>query len=359
MPNDGEDDSFELNEAIASVPEGAIIRLPAGVIDIAEPIIVQRSNIKIVGSGRKRTLLEGHGMTSGRAMIEIRGKARKLPIMLAPGNHRNATILKLASNEVELTPPFQSGDLILLRRPNDSAFLTNIGSQCWNREYPYIRQEIFKIYKVEGHDLFLDRPLFFEYPPEVTEVWKISPIRNVHLEGFTLSYRVLGGAPSPSPALYENSYPEEMVDLLLAEYASDIVLDSLNFLNAGRHPVNLDKVYGIRGERLYMDGAWNKGKGGAGYFRMARTYSSAFYDIHVVNLRHIGIQWSSAYNIITGLSSGVDVNFHGGFPHHNAVWNARFQIPPSHPWPQVVSIDGSACFAPPNGPGNFVNGKEY
>ena len=70
------------------------------------------------------------------------------------------------------------------------------------------------------------------------------------------------------------------------------------------------------------------------------------------NIRHIALQWSSAFNTLRDIDTEVDVNFHGGFSHHNTVQSVRFAIPPEHHWGPVFIMPHNAHWAPPDGPGN-------
>jgi glycosyltransferase Alg8 len=106
-----------------------------------------------------------------------------------------------------------------------------------------------------------------------------------------------------------------------------------------------------------LDGAWNKGDGGSGYLRIARSYHGTVEGCEVRGIRHIALQWSSAYNHIRDIDSQVDVNFHGGYTHHNDVDDVRFAIPAAHPWPAIYTTPGDAHWAPPDGPGNRVSGR--
>lgn len=92
--------------------------------------------------------------------------------------------------------------------------------------------------------------------------------------------------------------------------------------------------------------------GGSGYLRIARSYRGLVSGCDVRNIRHIALQWSSAFNRLENISTGVDVNFHGGYSHHNVASNIRTQVPPQHHWGQVFRTPGNAGWAPPDGPGN-------
>ena len=108
--------------------------------------------------------------------------------------------------------------------------------------------------------------------------------------------------------------------------------------------------------RLHIDGAWNKGAGGHGYVRFARTYASRLTDSRIDNIRHLTFQWSAADNVVENCFIGADVNFHGGFSHHNRVSASQIKPPPGHPWGQLTTMpEGGGAWAPMDGPGNTVD----
>lgn len=158
----------------------------------------------------------------------------------------------------------------------------------------------------------------------------------------------------PPPQIYDNLLPAKKIDLIKIQDACYININNLILLYAPRHPLNLDTVYKANINNLFVDGAWNKGKGGMGYVRIARTFFSNFSNIIAKNIRHFTIQWSSAYNHFSKLKLYVDLNLHGGYPHHNTITNVEFHLPDYHPWPPVYLTPNNACYAPPNGPNNVI-----
>ena len=333
-----------LNRIIQGAPDFSVISLPRGELQVKHPIVIKRSNIAIAG---EETTLVGSGMNPGDAVILIQGESRKLKSPLAGDLDQGSSALWF-----ENRCPLKPRDVIIVRRPNDEAFFDSIGSVCWRRKYPYIRQEMMQVTEVDGDTALLNRDLFFSYPGEKAEIFLVSGPHNVVIRDLTVKYQVKN-ATSP-PAEYENLFPKDAVDLVRVELAHHIGLENLNLINAGRHPLNLEKAFRVTGKNIHISGAWNKGKGGNGYLRLARAFECHLEGVRVKNIRHITFQWSSAYNTFGNLHSGVDVNFHGGYPHHNRVINAEFKIPPYHRWKPVVYVGNNARFAPPNGPANLV-----
>jgi len=132
------------------------------------------------------------------------------------------------------------------------------------------------------------------------------------------------------------------------------LVERVSVRNAGRHPLSIEQSHGFAVRDCVLDGAWNKGDGGSGYLRIARSYRGTVEGCQVRNIRHIALQWSAAFNTLRNIDSEVDVNFHGGFSHHNTVSDVRFAIPKEHPWGPVFKTPKDARWAPPDGPGNVV-----
>ena len=332
----------KINEILKKAPNGSLIRLPKGTFEIYKPIVIARENIVLDGNGAH---IVAH--TPMEALILIKGKRKKLK-----GLKEDA---KRGNTYVHLKEVLHEGDVLLIRRPNDSDFLKAIGSERWNKRYPYIRQEIFEVKGKVGDKVLLDRELFFDFPKEQTEVFVIEKAKRITVRNLTLEYRPKGDE-HPPPHIYENLLPGDKTDLIAVKDAAFIKLENVKLKDAAKHPLNLDSVYEVVGNHIDIDGAWNKGKSGNGYLRLARAFMCQLENIKVKNIRHITIQWSSAYNLLQHVYSQVDLNFHGGYPHHNRVVDITFNIPEEHPWKGVVYIPNNASFAPPNGPGNEVLG---
>lgn len=336
------EDLSRINQIIQNAPKSSVIKLPKGTFEIESPIIIAREDIVLDGNGAR--IVARKPM---KALIVIEGKRKKLKKLKKTAKKGDTHIL--------LNEHLHEGDIILLRRPNDQEFLKKIGSKRWNKGYPYLRQEIFEVKGTVRDRVLLDRELFFDFSKEETEVYLIEGARNITVRNIHLEYKPLGDK-NPPPHIYENLLPEHKTDLILINNAAFVKLERISLRNAGRHPLNLDTVYAVEGQNIEIDGAWNKGKGGNGYLRLARAFLCRFENLKVKNIRHITIQWSSAYNLLQHIYSQVDINFHGGYPHHNRVVDITFNVPEEHSWKEAVYIPNNAAFAPPNGPENKVTG---
>lgn len=349
LPDDGRDDGAALQDLIDSLAPGRyIIRLPAGTLDFYSPITIAKDDLIIQGSAT--TNIVSHLFTKDRSVFTIRGRLAK---------HKRRLEQGLGPLETTFAAPrggeYEAGDLLLLKAANDKEFLEVLGSKKWDREFPYLRYAIVRVKGVSRGQITLDAPSGVVFPRAKTTLQKIFPVKNVILQNFGIEQLVAEGSRSADVRfVYENAFPERMVNGVSLRWALDCGLTKLTIKNAGKHPVLLDNVYGIQLGGLLVDGAWNKGKGGNGYIRFARSFHCVFQKSTVRGIRHIALQWSSAYNRISDLRTEVDINFHGGYSHDNRVQGILFALPTRHPWPKVYRTPNDAVWAPPDGANNVV-----
>ena len=191
-------------------------------------------------------------------------------------------------------------------------------------------------------------------PASASVLRRIRPVRALKLTDLHLEYRVPGASVAYAEGRYENLYPDYAVDGIRLKWVTDCTLRRISVDMAGRHPLNLDGVGSCVFDSLVLKGSWNKGKGGNGYLRIARSHHNVFQQITVEALRHLTLQWGSSFNRMKGVRGSVDINFHGGFSHHNEIDDVRLIMPADHPWPSVYRTPSNASWAPPDGPDNRV-----
>jgi glycosyltransferase Alg8 len=349
-PDDGQDDAAALQSLIDRQPPGPLtIRLPAGTLDFHRPLVIRRDGLVLLGAGRERTRIVSHIRAPETAVIRIEGEPGTKLGKLQEALGADATTLRLGP-ETALEP----GSLLWLREPNDDAFLRALGSQQWNREFPHLRQALLKVARSDAGLVRLEQPGGVRFDAERTEVRAVRPVRAVRLADFGIEQRAGDREIASVRHRYENALPDFAVDAISLMWTQDAVIERVAVRNAGRHPVSFEQSHGFVLRDCVLDGAWNKGDGGSGYLRIARSYRGTVEGCQVRDLRHIALQWSSAFNELRDIDSTVDVNFHGGFSHHNTVRDVRFAIPREHPWGPVFTTPKDARWAPPDGPGNVV-----
>ncbi len=350
--DDGKDDAVALQAWIDSRPAGPVtVRLPAGQIDLHQPIVIRRDGVSLVGAGRERTRIVSHLRVPAEAVIRVEGEKPVRAGALQQSLGAKDSTLKAATGA--LAP----GSLLWLRQGNDEAFLRAIGSQTWNREFPFVRQALVRVDGVEGDVVRMAHATGVDFDAGRTEVYQVRPVRGVRLADFSIEQRAGDRSIMSVKHKYENLVPDVALDAISLMWTQDAVVERVGVYAAGRHPISIEQSHGFAVRDCLLDGAWNKGDGGSGYLRIARSYHGTVEGCEVRGIRHITLQWSSAFNRIRNVDSQVDVNFHGGYTHHNEVDDVRFAIPAAHPWPSIYTTPRDAHWAPPDGPGNLVSGR--
>lgn len=333
----------ELQRLIDTAPAGAVIQLAGGDFRLAAPLTVDRDDITIAGAGTAATRLIADFPGQGLAILAIRGQRHP---------RRCATLAaaaKAANRQIEVAG-IEGEGAVMITAANDAGFLDAIGARRWRRTTPELRRTLAWGRPAGDGALALSAPLGLDVP-QGSRVCPMRLRRGVTVRDLTITYALPG---APDPGLYANARPEAGVDGIQIIGAANPRIERISVIGAGRHPLHLDTVLEPQVIAVNLEGAWNKGGGGNGYLRLARTVRGRFSDIRVRGLRHVTFQWSSHHNAMVGLDSDSDVNFHGGFAHHNHVETTRLRPRPGHPWPAVVRTPPDAAWAPPDGPANTV-----
>lgn len=351
FPNDGKDDSMAFQKAITlgSSGRGVHIRVPPGQYDFYEPLVVSHDKVFIQGSGRDKTQLVSHLRTQHQALISYRGKGRETPFKLAELAKQGTKELTLINQD-----GLGRGHLLWIGQPNDKEFMQQLGSEAWFEEYPWVRQRISPIKAVTNRSVLIAEKLSVDYPTSA-ELYHFSALRGGGLSRLSLIQEHPVPGRSPQPDSYENTSPAIQLDLLMVSAVQDFQLTDVELINAGRHALHLDSVYGCSIKNIRARGAWNKGKGGTGYVRFSRAFGCRMTNSQVDQMRHLAIQWSSANNRFKSLRLGVDINFHGGFSRDNQLQGIVSDLPDYHPWDPVERTPADAGWAPPDGPGNNLS----
>ena len=344
-PDDSQDDALALQDIIDRLPTGkkTIIRLPRGKIDLYKPIRL-KSYVSLLGSGPSQTHIVSHLKQPIEAVISLHGDLGvRLGTLIKDTRPRDRYFYLSQPKDIRL------GDVLLLEMPNDANFLKALNSEHWNKKYPYLRKKLVEVERVYGNKVVTRNPLGLSLKSSSTRVFKVNPVSQVQLKGFTIEQHIPGASPSLVQFEYENSYPDYAVDTISGKWAIHCLIEDVHIFYSGRHPLAFDNVYGCRAQDLVINGAWNKGKQGHGYVKLSRTFHSRFIDSEVDNIRHIVLQWSSAFNVLKNIKTGVDVNLHGGYSHDNLIRDIVFTIPADHPWDGIVRTPLDAHWAPPDG----------
>lgn len=323
------------------------MRLAPGEFHLAEPLVIRRDDVTLAGAGPERTRLVASFAGRGAAVVEVVGA-------VTPGRClrlRGAVGADGTRLDLDGMAPLP-GASVMLTAANDEAFLDGLGAVAWRQAQPELRRTLGTVTAAAGSVAELADPVGFALPAGA----RLCPLelrRGVTLRGFSVVYDI-GGAPDPAD--YTNARPDHAVDGIRVRGAVVPHLADLAVFHAGRHPLALDTVLAPMIERIVLRGAWNKGPGGNGYLRLARTVRGRLTDIEATGLRHVVVQWSTHHTVITGLTTDADINLHGGFSHHNRITVHPLAPRPGHPWDTTVTrTPATAAWAPPDGPDNIVS----
>jgi glycosyltransferase Alg8 len=346
-PGDGQDDAAALQTIIDRASGPVRITLPAGQLDFFKPVTIREGGITLAGAGADLTRIVSHLRGTDTAVISVEGKLGSELGVLADAVAPEATSLRL-DRPVQL----RAGELVLVKQPNDEAFFDAIGSQHWRRTYPFLRQALLKVQSAQGNLVKVEAPAGLAWAAGQAKAYRVAAVEDVHLTGFTIEQLAGDRTIAAVAHRYQNLLPEYAVDGISLNWTQGVTMDKVAVLAAGRHPVSIENSYGFALRDCRLDGAWNKGDEGSGYLRIARSYRGTVSGCEVRNIRHIALQWSSAFNRLDDVTTEVDVNFHGGYSHHNVASAMRSSVPPEHKWGQVFRTPSDARWAPPDGPGN-------
>ncbi len=301
--------------------------------------------------------------------------------------------MKLASGKAS---SFSVGDLIYIGTANDKAFLDEGKVPEERRSASHIttghmRTQIFKILSVDTQSdvIGLDRPLEFNIPLQNETGYKsrampVTAIENFGLQDFYLtmdktstaceSYNAEAYSASNNPNgvlyRYENVCPEDAIHGIILKWAYNGWVDNVNIEMVGSHPIVTEFAKDITISNNAINGSWNKGAGGNGYFRGSKLYDSWINNNDIQNIRHLAIQRSATGNIVENNTLNADLNLHGGWERHNLIRNNDIQVPYEHrnwangapeegaTWQPIWigSGDHASKWAGPTGPNNvFLN----
>lgn len=346
VTDDGKDDAKALNALIASVKDNTIILLPSGVLDIDEPLFIKRSHITLQGDN---TVLLSH----------LKGKiGAVLSVIGSRGEYVGKTLESMDGKvafKVKTKEPLKQSELLLIEQANDKEYVQGIlGAKKWYREFPKLRSEIVEVGSFKNNLL---TTLFYSHSliDAGASIYRIDKVSDVTIKGIKVDsiYK-----SEPYNYIYKNSEPELMITGINVKYASHVNLENIEIINSGSSPLIYERSYACSGKNIKIDGSINKGKKGNGYLRINKSFHTYLENISVKHIRHIAFQWASAYNVIDGLYSEVDVNFHGGGSHDNEVVNAVFNVDnKKHKWGKVYVTPDTATWAPPDFKTNRVKEK--
>jgi hypothetical protein len=137
------------------------------------------------------------------------------------------------------------------------------------------------------------------------------------------------------------------------DHARNAWIRNCQILNAGTDPILVLESEHISITQTRVEGAYNKGGRGNGYFNIEQNSRYVLLAEDTVRaIRHLAIQSGAKYNVLISNYLEVDVNFHNGDGGHNLVEQNIVRIPEWHSW-HCFSRGVPKHHRPP-GPGNLL-----
>ncbi|NJK46576.1 MAG: hypothetical protein HC933_22085, partial [Pleurocapsa sp. SU_196_0] len=221
-------------------------------------------------------------------------------------------------------------------------------------ENSHMRMQVFKVTAISGNTITIDKPLEFDVPANNTSdsssaidgktyYSKVVPLTLVQNVGFENLYitQVMTGMPALDGSSYnltpeqaKNNYgnlaPEYAQNGIVFKWAANSWVKNVRMFMTGSHPIVTEIAKNLRFEGNTLDGAWNKGKGGNGYFRGSRVWDSLYINNTTRNLRHFTFQWSASGNVARLNNFDSDLNLHGGWERYNLLEYNTVAVPFGH-----------------------------
>jgi Ca2+-binding RTX toxin-like protein len=308
----------EIQSIIDTAPPGALIQLAAGQYTIDQTLLLQRSDIALLGSGEGETVLKASSSLKSDSVIQI---GHELYRPEYTGNFELDKSASVGSSTLRLDDAdgLQAGDTLWLERENTDDFFDEIGDTQWQKDKP-LRTSLVTVVDVDGDTVTFEPPLSFDFDPDETTVRRIETVENVALGGFTIEGAYGEADPSKFSNTKSSASGQAAVSVAGTENATLFNIDIEDTASMGF--VFAKSLY-VDASHLTVDGAHNKGGGGEGYAVWIRdVYNSEFTDLSVYDTRHAVVfasYTSATGNYVHVADTNRDINFHGGRDHGNKV----------------------------------------
>ncbi len=152
----------------------------------------------------------------------------------------------------------------------------------------------------------------------------------VGIESLHLTQEIPGLDPADAKYNYGNMDPAGEMHGIVFKWAANSWVRGIRTKMTGSHPIVTEEAKNLQIVDNHLDGAWNKGKGGNGYFRGSRVWDSLYAGNVSRNLRHFTFQWSASGNVVIGNDFDSDLNLHGGWERNNLFELNTVRVPYAH-----------------------------
>ncbi|SDW49059.1 hypothetical protein SAMN05421504_101731 [Amycolatopsis xylanica] len=234
------------------------------------------------------------------------------------------------------TTNMKVGGFINIRAANSMKFYQSMNAvpTTWPLQNLHMRQQWFTITAVDAakHTVSIDKPLEYDVPVDSTSDGSqpidgtayaskaspiVDPIVGVGFEDFSFTQAIDGLTPEQAKNNYGNLAPSQAMQGIVFKWAANSWVRGIHSMMTGSHPIVTEEAKNLQFVNNELDGSWNKGKGGNGYFRGSRVWDSLYAGNTTRNLRHFTFQWSASGNVVIGNDIDSDFNIHGGYERNN------------------------------------------
>ena len=308
----------ELQSLIDSADSGTTIHLEAGTYTLTQTLVIDRSDISLVGAGSEETIIVVAEGLADDAAIQLGHDTFEPDII---DTHDLAQSASAGETEITLESGhgLSVGDFIYITQENTDEFFEEIGDEDWQRDSS-LRTVLVEITEVNGNTVAFDTELPFDFDPDITTVEERNIIEDNTLSGFT----IVGSWGEADPSKFSNVMKTDIgATLISVAGTSNAVLTDIAALDSASHGITVGNSTNLDMSDIIIDGAHDKGDGGNGYGIWVRdVYDSSFTDLSITDTRHAVVfasYTSASGNTIEVINTNRDINFHGGLDQNNTV----------------------------------------
>jgi len=312
--------SAEIQTIINTSHAGAILQFGAGTYMLENTLDVYRSDISLIGAGKKETVFQMNDTHAPASAIEVKGGFRKtlydpLDADIKAGD--NIITLKNASY-------LKADDYIRIQAENTESWLVESGNENIigniNTGKNTLRENIVQIESIDGDVVTLKQPVDYDMQVSEVTIKVLNLLENVSLKDFSVNYD-LGEIDD---VLYQNTLDAyKKVNAIQVDLTAGINIESVKVANAPSHALEVRSSLQPYVNDYTADGSYNKGGGGNGYgLHLVETFHGKFEDLELLDMRHSFVfsSWSAEnHNDINISFMNRDLNYHGSNDTNNKV----------------------------------------
>lgn len=308
----------DIQDLIDSAEGDTTIHLSEGTFTFTETLVIDQSNVSLVGAGDDQTIILADPSMESEPVIQL-GHDLFQPKVQDEFKIVDATQAGSAELQLEAGHGLVAGDYIYVTQENTQELFDEIGDELWQKDVD-LRTQLLKVESVEGDTINFESPLTFDFDPEITTIEHRDILEGNTLSGFT----VQGSWGDADPAEFENTLgTDNGATAILVAGTSYAELSDISILDAASHGITVAGSTDIILTDILIDGAADKGGSGNGYGVWIRdVYDSDFSDLTITDTRHAVVfasYTSASGNVVDVSYTNRDINFHGGLDQDNIV----------------------------------------